>query len=454
MGKTLAVWLALCLVFAPLTECAAAPGAAPRAVALPQDNQDDSSYQQYSPEQLDNLLAPIALYPDPLLAQVLLAATFVDQIDEAERYVRAYGQAGVDDQEWDVSVKAVAHYPTVLTMMADKLDWTTALGQAYVYQSTDVMMAVQRLRGMAHDQGNLVSTPEQEIVEQDGIYSIYPAQPQYIYVPVYQPSVIYFRRAYYDGGWLGGVFAFGTGFLIGVWLNHDCDWREHRVFYTGWRGDDRDRRWVERSRPYVQVTNVYVNNRYTNVTVNRTVINRPVNYDNINRYHAVHREVTYDDHARGNQGRNYQGQRPAVANAPGRVNNGVINRNINTNDPNLEQYRGRSGTINMQGRPQPSAPPHSRPEERPAPPPNRPAAPPPPPPQAQPQPQQGGYIYGRGESRINPRDSSRRGQESRNEMSHPPAVANAPHPAPSAPRPAPSAPRPAPAPQRPSGKRP
>src|SRR5580658_9987616 len=121
--------------------------------------QDDSSFQPFSPDQLDNLLAPIALYPDPLLAQVLLAATFPDQVAEAARFCR--GGANPDDidtQPWDVSVKAVAHYPTVI-YMADNLDWTTALGQAYINQSADVMAAVQRLRQEARDAGNLATTP-------------------------------------------------------------------------------------------------------------------------------------------------------------------------------------------------------------------------------------------------------------------------------------------------------
>ncbi len=94
--------------------------------------QDDAANQPFSPDQLDNLLAPVALYPDPILAQVLLAATFPDQVDEAARFCR--GGANPDDidtQPWDVSVKAAAHYPTVMYMMADNLDWTTALGQAY-----------------------------------------------------------------------------------------------------------------------------------------------------------------------------------------------------------------------------------------------------------------------------------------------------------------------------------
>src|SRR5258707_8533139 len=121
-------------------------------VLVRQSHAQDNSYPDdlFSPDQLDNLTAAIALYPDPLLAQVLLAATFPDQIDEASRFVRSDGSPDdIDSQPWDVSVKAVAHYPEVLEMMADKLDWTTSLGQAYVNQSTDVMDSVQRLRGEA-----------------------------------------------------------------------------------------------------------------------------------------------------------------------------------------------------------------------------------------------------------------------------------------------------------------
>src|ERR1700690_1018596 len=116
------------------------------ACALPAWCQDDAN-GYFSPEQLDNLLAPVALYPDPLLAQVLVAATFPDQIDEAARFVRADSDPNdIDGQSWDVSVKAVAHYATVLFTMADDLDWTTSLGQAYVNQSDDVMASIQRLR--------------------------------------------------------------------------------------------------------------------------------------------------------------------------------------------------------------------------------------------------------------------------------------------------------------------
>ncbi len=305
MRKSLAISLILYLMmYVPLLQC-----------------QDAPSGGYFSPEQLDNLLAPIALYPDPLLAQVLLAATFPDQIDEAARFLRANADpAYIDSQPWDVSVKAVAHYPTVLYMMADKLDWTTALGQAYVNQSADVMASVQRLRAEARAAGNLVTTPQQEVVETGGDIEIWPEQPQFLYVPVYDPAIVYFR--------LGGI-SFGAGFAIGAWLNYDCDWHNHRVFYHGW---EHGGGWIERSRPYVHITGVYVNNNYRNVAINRNVVNRTVNYGALNRYDAVHRNVNFN---------NVRASNTVINNRTNmNVNNKIIQRNINTNDQRINAYRG------------------------------------------------------------------------------------------------------------------
>src|SRR5271154_7277531 len=157
IGKALnlSLSLALCLTgsAALFTSTAYADDASANVDAA----QADSS--SYSAADLDNLLAPIALYPDPLLAQVLVAATFDDQIQDASQLLSA-GAVAVDDQPWDDSVKAVAHYPKVLFTLAAQPDWTTALGQAYVAQSTDVMNSIQRLRAMASAQGNLVSTQQ------------------------------------------------------------------------------------------------------------------------------------------------------------------------------------------------------------------------------------------------------------------------------------------------------
>ena len=248
----------------------------------------------FSGEELDNLVGPIALYPDALLAQVLVAATFPDQVEEAARYVRANGTNGIDDQPWDVSVKAVAHYASAINMMADKLDWTSALGRAYALQSSDVMAAVQRLREMADLQGNLQSTPQQSVIREDRNYIIAPTQTRYIYVPVYDPYVVY-TRPVFAGGFSSRYWSFGVGFPIGSWLSYDFNWRARSVYYNGWNvgyfgyaGG-----WRGRSRPFIEITNVYVHPRYRTVYYNRDVYRRRVVYRNIDRYPGVHRDTRF-----------------------------------------------------------------------------------------------------------------------------------------------------------------
>jgi len=309
MRRNLAVSLALALMI----------------LAPPLRAQDEAGYEPFSSDQLDNLLAPIALYPDPLLAQVLVAATFPDDVDQAARFARDdTNPDDVDGQPWDVSVKSVAHYPEVLEMMADKLDWTTALGQAYVNQSTDLMASVQRLRAQARAAGNLATTPEMEVVDSGGEIELWPAQPQYLFVPEYDPAIVFFGRA---------PLSFGARFLIGSWLVYDCDWRGHRVFNHGW---ERGPGWVQRSRPYVHINNVYVNPSQRNAIINPHVTQRRVNYRALNRYDDVHRGATFDNlhrTARGAGG-------PKASPSRGTVQNKILARNINTNDPRLNEYRG------------------------------------------------------------------------------------------------------------------
>jgi hypothetical protein len=231
---------------------------------------DQPDQNLLTPEELDDLLAPIALYPDPLIAQLLPAATFVDQIDEAARYVRQYGRAArIDDQPWDVSVKAVAHYPDVLYMMDQKYDWTVSLGQAFIDQPQDVMDSIQALREDAYEQGNLVSNAQQQITVEPGAIRIDPAAPEYIYVPVYDPQVVYVER-----GPSYGFITFGAGLAIGAWLSRDLDWRGHRVYYHGWRGGG----WVSRSRPHIQdKRGIYINQRAATVTTNHKVLQHDSN---------------------------------------------------------------------------------------------------------------------------------------------------------------------------------
>jgi hypothetical protein len=321
MGKILAVSLVLFVaVFTPLVRA-----------------QGYSPYEPFSPDQLDNLLAPIALYPDPLLAQVLVAATFPDQIDAAARFVRYNRNPDdVDGLQWDVSVKAVAHYPTVLAMMADQLDWTTALGQAYAYQSTDVMSSIQRLRFQARRAGNLVTSSELQVVDSGGQIELWPAQPQYLYVPQYDPAAVFFYRA---------PLFFGARFFIGAWLNFDFDWGRHRVFYHGWEGD---RGWIGRSRQYVHPNNFYVNNTYRNVVINQPHVDRRLNYGALNRYDDIHRTTNFNNFRGNNRVINPPnfGVNNRVVNQPPPppirvpVPNKIITRNFDTTNPRINDYRG------------------------------------------------------------------------------------------------------------------
>jgi hypothetical protein len=287
MKKLLAVLVAVSFLSAPAASVN--PFAAqPAAAQEPND--------RFSRQQLENLLAPVALYPDPLLAQILLAATFDQDVEEASRLVRGYRNLPIDDQPWDVSVKAVAHYPSVIHMMADKIDWTVALGQAYVEQPEDVMAAVQFLRWQARKAGNLATGQYHQVIVDRDYIEIVPYRPDFIYVPVYDPSIIFFHPA--------AVITWGVAFPIGVWLIHDFDWHGHRVFYHGWSGN---RAWIVRSRGHVHITNVYVNNNFRTVNVNRNVVRRNVNVTNLNRFNTVNRNVNFTNVERRNQARGSAG---------------------------------------------------------------------------------------------------------------------------------------------------
>ncbi len=217
----------------------------------------DDPYLMSSPlftdQELDELLAPIALYPDPLLAQMLPASTYPAIVIDAHDWVNSGGAISeIDSQNWDESVKAIAHYSNILKMMAENIDWTADLGQAFLNQPKDVTRSIQRLRWHAKKADNLESTGQQTVIIDGDYIEIIPAQPQYIYVPMYDPSVIYVQR------WYPGrppFITFGLGLIIGGWLTMDFDWDRHHVIYHGWNRPG----WVNHARPYVRVTNVYIN---------------------------------------------------------------------------------------------------------------------------------------------------------------------------------------------------
>src|SRR5258707_1693308 len=148
--------------------------------------------------ELDALVAPIALYPDQLLAQVLMASTYPLEIVMAARFVQQNPSLAGDaldqalrDQNWDPSVLSLTAYPQVLVMMNDKLDWTQRLGDAFLANQQQVMDTVQALRSRAQAAGNLQNTPQQTVTNQEGFIEIEPAQPEYVYVPIYDPRSIY-----------------------------------------------------------------------------------------------------------------------------------------------------------------------------------------------------------------------------------------------------------------------
>jgi hypothetical protein len=210
-------------------------------------------YATKTPEQLQQLVAPIALYPDSLVAQILSAATFPEQVVEADRWVQAHpdfkgealGQA-VDQTNWDPSVKALTAFPSVLGNMDKNISWTSALGDAYYNQQQDVMDAVQVMRQKAEQAGNLKTTPQQAVTTQGSTVIIQPEAPDVVYVPAYNPWVVYGPPIVawpgwypYPGIWYGGPYlSFGIGFGIGFfagfgwgWPHWGFDWHNHYVVY-------------------------------------------------------------------------------------------------------------------------------------------------------------------------------------------------------------------------------
>jgi hypothetical protein len=213
----------------------------------------------YPPQELDRLVQRIALYPDPLVAQVLAAATFSDQIPDAARWSDqhhyltgpALAQAITADQlPWDPSVQALLPFPSVLDMMASDMAWTQELGNAFLAQQPDVMDAVQQQRRLAYNYGYLRTNP-QIIVNAGPYIEILPANPAFVVVPYYNPLVVF--AAPRPGFFIGGAISFGYGVNIGVafrpwgWGLNRFAWGSHAVFINNARWD---RTWVNR-RAYV-----------------------------------------------------------------------------------------------------------------------------------------------------------------------------------------------------------
>jgi Protein of unknown function (DUF3300) len=200
----------------------------------------------FSQEELDQLLAPVALYPDALLAQVLMASTYPIEIVSAERWAKANAslkdkalEDALQQQPWDASVKSLAVFPQVLTMMSEKIDWTQKLGDAFLAQQKDVLATAQALRAKAAAQGSLKDTKEQKVTTDSSggttVISIEPTNPEVVYVPTYNPTVVYGAWPYpayppyyyYPPGYVAGgaLLGFTAGIIVGGALWGNCNWR-------------------------------------------------------------------------------------------------------------------------------------------------------------------------------------------------------------------------------------
>ncbi len=189
-----------------------------------------------SADELEQLLAPIALYPDALVALILPAATEPEQIAQAVALLdQSSDPSAVDVPSFGDSVKSLAHYPEVLRWLAQNPDWTYAVGDAFVAQSTDVMDAMQRLRAKARASGALVDTPQQQVVVETDYIAIEPAEPDLIFVPVYDPQVVFFSSVSVRRG---PPVRFIHSYRAGPWLTHDFDWRHHAVWVGQWNRFD------------------------------------------------------------------------------------------------------------------------------------------------------------------------------------------------------------------------
>ncbi len=216
------------------------------------------AYNPLTPDQIDQLVAPIALYPDSLVAQILAASTFPNEVADADQFVQSHqgtppDQMGqmIDGLNWDPSVKALVAFPTVLANLDKNINWTSQLGNAYYNQPQDVMAAVQVMRQRAYEAGNLKSNQQLAVTYQPNNIVIAPANPTVVYVPYYNPWVVYGTPVVAWGGYYAPPpppgYAFGVGLAIGFgvgiavaswnhwgwgWHNWGCGWGNRTVVYN------------------------------------------------------------------------------------------------------------------------------------------------------------------------------------------------------------------------------
>jgi hypothetical protein len=262
----------------------------------------------FAPPQLDHMVSRIALYPDPLLAQTLAAATFPDQIQDASYWADDHqnvtgnelADAIQGDQlPWDPSVQALLPFPSVLHMMASDMNWTTDLGNAFLGQQQEVMFAVQRMRQRARDYGYLRTGPQ--IIVGGGPYiTIMPARVDYVVVPTYDPVVVYERPRV--GFFIGGAIGFRFGVVLGAsyrpwgWGYNRIAWDRRVVFINNapWQ-----RTWVNRHEYHHPYTvRFYPEHHFVRENHGHEVAYRAHERNEIRHEELRHEEIRHEEHAR------------------------------------------------------------------------------------------------------------------------------------------------------------
>lgn len=302
-GKTLLALALLMTIPVAVSAQTADNPPAPSSPAQPA-SQPPPTVELLKPEQLEALVAPIALYPDELLANVLAASTYPLEVVQADRWLKARktlkGDAlkkEVEKQSWDDSVKALASTADVISMMSDKIDWTKNLGDAVLAQQPDVMDAIQRLRSKAYDNKKLVTTKQQKVIvqtqESKQAIVIESADPNTMYVPYYDPAAVYGTWPYADyqpyyfgyppyigAGVIAAGLAFGAGWAIGRWGNYwggGCNWGNRNLYVNHYnRTNNIGNNWQHNSvhRQGVRYSNANVQQRFGNNNLKAGASNR------------------------------------------------------------------------------------------------------------------------------------------------------------------------------------
>jgi hypothetical protein len=299
--------------------------------------------QQPTAEQLEQMVSPIALYPDTLVAQILAASTYPTQIVEADRWVdsnksmsaKQIAQAA-SQQPWDPSVKSLTAFPSILDNLNNNLSWTSTLGDAYYNYPQEVLKAVQVLRQKAEQAGNLKTTPQQTVSQQGQTIIIQPANPQVIYVPEYNPTVVYGAPVAAPPGYTGtdlalaGLLGFGAGIAVGALIadsdgwgsnNWGCNWHGGNVTYnhnvyvsnnnvyhrdnwnnTNWNNNNHPNNWNNNNHPNWNTHPAnWNNNAYNHSNFNNSNLNHP---NNFNQNHANHPNYANNNFNHNQTGRN------------------------------------------------------------------------------------------------------------------------------------------------------